>query len=65
MFCGLCIESCPVKCLIPSRNFELACRTREEMVFNLEDLMRMGGQFPPKEIKAEKTEEKKLEVPDK
>lgn len=65
MFCGLCIESCPVKCLIPSRNFELACRTREEMCFNLEDLMRMGGQFPPKETKAVEPEEKKLEVPDK
>lgn len=46
MFCGLCIEACPVKCLVPARTFELACRTREGMVYHLEDLMRMGGTLP-------------------
>jgi formate hydrogenlyase subunit 6/NADH:ubiquinone oxidoreductase subunit I len=31
--------------LIPARDFELACYSREEMVYHLDDLMRLGGEF--------------------
>ena len=47
LWCGLCMEACPVKCLKPSRDFELACYTREEMIYQMEDLMKMGGTFAP------------------
>jgi|YNPBryBLVA2012_1023415.scaffolds.fasta_scaffold04331_4 NADH-quinone oxidoreductase subunit I len=46
MWCGLCMEVCPKNCLKPARTFELACRTRDGMIYNLEDLMRLGGAFP-------------------
>jgi len=47
MWCGLCTEVCPTNCLVMSKNFELACRTREQMIYTLQDLMRLGGEFPP------------------
>ena len=43
MWCGLCMEACPVNCLKPARTFELACYTRDGMVYHLEDLMKLGG----------------------
>ena len=48
MWCGLCMEACPRKCLKAGRTFELACYTKEGMVYKLEDLMRLGGTLPPK-----------------
>jgi len=51
MFCGLCMEVCPVKCLKPADHLELTCRTREEMIYDLERLMEMGGEFPPESEK--------------
>jgi NADH-quinone oxidoreductase subunit I len=53
MWCGLCSEVCPKNCLTPARDFELACYTRDGMVYKLEDLMRLGGQLraePEKEL---------------
>ena len=47
MWCGLCMEVCPVNCLQPARTFEFACRTRGEMVRDLPALMKLGGEFPP------------------
>lgn len=47
MWCGLCTEVCPTNCLVMGKTFELACRTREQMVYTLEELMRLGGEFPP------------------
>ena len=55
MWCGLCMEACPKKCLKPGRDFELACYSKDDMVFNLDDLMKMGGQLPP-EPEEEKSE---------
>jgi len=56
MWCGLCMEVCPKNCLKPARVFELACRTREAMVYDLEDLTRLGESVPA-EHKAETPEE--------
>jgi NADH-quinone oxidoreductase subunit I len=56
MFCGLCMEACPVKCLRPARNFELSCYSREGMFYKLDDLMKLGGEFPPEPMAAEGAE---------
>lgn len=56
MWCGLCTEVCPTNCLIMGKDFELAAYTREGMVYTLEDLMRLGGEFPPEPEKEEEPE---------
>lgn len=53
MWCGLCMEVCPKNCLVPARTFELACRTREGMIYTLEGLMKLGGTLPVEEKKEE------------
>jgi len=57
MWCGLCMEVCPKECLKPGRSFELSCRTREGMIYKLEDLMKMGGEFPKEPAEDEKKEQ--------
>ena len=52
MWCGLCSEVCPKNCLESGNNFELACYTREDMLYDLPKLEEMGGTFKP-EPKAE------------
>lgn len=32
-FCGLCVEACPVEAIQMSREYELAARTRQELVY--------------------------------
>ena len=49
MWCGLCVEVCPTNALRMSKEFELASETREGMVFDREDMHRMGGVFPEEE----------------
>lgn len=46
MWCGLCMEVCPTNCLKAGRDFELACYNREGMVYGLDELMKMGGEWP-------------------
>lgn len=46
MFCGLCAEACPTKGLVTSKLYELSSFTREQMVFNLDQLRERGGFFP-------------------
>jgi NADH-quinone oxidoreductase subunit I len=50
MFCGLCMEVCPVKCLKSAKSFELTCRSRKDMVYDLNRLMDMGGEFPEEPV---------------
>ncbi|MHB9035858.1 MAG: 4Fe-4S dicluster domain-containing protein [Armatimonadota bacterium] len=47
MWCGLCMEVCPKNCLKPARKFELACYSREGMVYGLDKLTELGGELPP------------------
>lgn len=49
MWCGLCMEVCPTKCLQPGRDFELACYSRGEMVYDEAKLEEMGGELTPAE----------------
>lgn len=63
MFCGLCTESCPTGGLVPSHTFELSSFSRDQMVFDLDDLQQVGGTFPekpeePAEEKCDTDEEK-------
>ncbi|MCE5313818.1 MAG: 4Fe-4S binding protein [Armatimonadota bacterium] len=55
MFCGLCMEVCPKNCLKPARTFELACYSREQMVYNMNKLNELGGELP-KEPEAQESE---------
>lgn len=56
MFCGLCSDICPTSGLVPSDVYELSSTSRDQMMFNLADLMEYGGTFPE-----EPEEEKPLE----
>jgi formate hydrogenlyase subunit 6/NADH:ubiquinone oxidoreductase subunit I len=47
MWCGLCMEVCPKDCLKPARSFELACCTRDGMVYGFDQLTELGGELPP------------------
>lgn len=55
MWCGLCMEVCPKGGLRPARTFELACYTREGMIYTMEDLMKLGGELPPEPDKQEES----------
>jgi NADH-quinone oxidoreductase subunit I len=39
MFCGLCEEACPEEAIVMSREVEIACFQREDMLFNKEQLL--------------------------
>ncbi len=52
MWCGLCMEACPKNCLRPARKFEFACYSREGMIYNLEDLKKLGGELPVQQEEA-------------
>jgi NADH-quinone oxidoreductase subunit I len=56
MFCGLCTESCPTGGLQMSKTFELSSTSRDQMVFDLEQLKKIGGTLP-QEPEQEKPEE--------
>lgn len=39
MFCGICVEVCPFGALAVGHKYELACYTREQMVYKKEELL--------------------------
>lgn len=39
IFCGLCIEACPTRALTMTNDYELAGSTREEMIYEKDDLL--------------------------
>jgi len=39
IFCGLCIEACPTRALTMTNEFELADRSRADLIFTKEDLL--------------------------
>jgi len=45
-FCGLCTEVCPTGAIRMSKHYELAVESREAMVYDLDELHRLGGEFP-------------------
>ena len=40
IMCGLCVEACPTRALTLTNNYELAFETREEAIFEKEQLLR-------------------------
>lgn len=49
MFCGLCVEVCPVKSLVMTKHFELADTSREKLYYSYKDL----GELYEKLVKSE------------
>ena len=50
IFCGLCIEACPTRALTMTNEYELADRTRDQLIFEKDDLLaplRSGMLQPP------------------
>lgn len=50
IFCGLCIEACPTRALTMTNEYELADRTRDQLIFEKDDLLaplRNGMLQPP------------------
>ena len=39
IFCGLCVDACPKEALIMSRDYELATMTRQDAIYEINDLM--------------------------
>ena len=39
IFCGLCIEACPTRALTMTNEYELADRTREDLIFEKDQLL--------------------------
>jgi len=57
MFCNLCVEACNFDAIRMSDTYELACFDRSEVMFNREDLNRIGGVKEPKPKEPEEPEE--------
>lgn len=50
VFCGYCIQACPTRALTMSNEFEIAAQTREELIYEKQDLLRplaKGMLLPP------------------
>ena len=45
IYCGLCEESCPVDAIVEGPNFEFATETREELMYNKEQLLSNGDRW--------------------
>jgi NADH-quinone oxidoreductase subunit I len=43
IFCGLCQEVCPEEAIFLQRDYSLTGRSREEMIYNKEKLLELGG----------------------
>jgi NADH-quinone oxidoreductase subunit I len=39
IFCGLCIEACPTRALTMTNHYEMAGRTRAELIYEKKDLL--------------------------
>jgi formate hydrogenlyase subunit 6/NADH:ubiquinone oxidoreductase subunit I len=62
--CSFCVEICPTAALLNSDIYELSSTTREEMVFNLDQLHKLGGFFPEEPEKEEESEPEAEQTPE-
>ena len=40
MFCGLCVEACPKKCLVHTTDYELVAYDRNDLIFGKDKILR-------------------------
>ena len=45
IYCGYCQEACPVDAVVEGPNFEFATETREELIYNKENLLANGDRW--------------------
>ena len=43
IFCGFCQEVCPEEAIFLMKDYSLVSTTRQEMVYNMEKLLALGG----------------------
>ena len=43
IFCGLCQEVCPEEAIFLQKDYSLTGTSREEMVYDMEKLLKLGG----------------------
>lgn len=48
MFCGLCEEACPEEAIVMSPDVEIACETREGLIWNKEQLLQSREKLRPR-----------------
>ena len=49
LFCGYCVEACPVRALTMTQEYELSKYTKEELLFTKEMLLANGDKYRGKE----------------
>ncbi len=50
IFCGNCVEVCPVEAIVMTRDYEISARTKSELLFNKEMLLEQGKRYQNKEV---------------
>lgn len=48
MFCGLCEEACPEEAIVMSSDVEIACESREGLIWNKEQLLQPRSKLRPR-----------------
>jgi NADH-quinone oxidoreductase subunit I len=43
IMCGYCEEVCPEEAIFMSKQYELTGKSREELIFNKDKLLKLGG----------------------
>lgn len=61
IYCGLCQEVCPEEAIFLQDIYSLSSLTREELVFNKEKLLELGGTRPDQFMKWEKKRDAAIE----
>lgn len=47
IYCGYCVESCPVDAIVETGNIEYSTLTHEELLYNKEKLLANGDRWEP------------------
>mgnify|MGYP001030503275 FL=1 len=59
IFCGFCQEVCPEEAIFLQQDYSLTSNTREELIYNKEKLLALGGQHAGIQKWKQKAEETK------
>lgn len=51
LYCGLCVDACPVDCLIMTDIYETAKYQREKCVIHMDDMSERGKDFDRRRLK--------------